>query len=106
MRTSQPHIFAVGDVNSRSETVHVAIQQGDSSGRKLLLDGRNDTAVVALRIKPEHDKALGAILGRACNHACEQVCTRTHYDRPLAIREMYNRVLEQAGLGGLVRAGN
>ena len=25
---------------------------------------------------------------------------------PLAIREMYNRVLEQSGLGGLVRAGN
>ena len=25
---------------------------------------------------------------------------------PRAIREMYNEVLEQGGLGGLVRAGN
>lgn len=29
MRTSQPHIFAVGDVNGVHEIVHIAIQQGE-----------------------------------------------------------------------------
>ena len=29
MRTSQPHIFAVGDVNGQHEIVHIAIQQGE-----------------------------------------------------------------------------
>ena len=29
MQTSQPHIFAVGDVNGRHEIVHIAIQQGE-----------------------------------------------------------------------------
>lgn len=32
MRTSQPHIFAVGDVNSLLEIVHIAIQQGEVAG--------------------------------------------------------------------------
>jgi pyruvate/2-oxoglutarate dehydrogenase complex dihydrolipoamide dehydrogenase (E3) component len=32
MRTSQPHIFAVGDVNGRHEVVHIAIQQGEIAG--------------------------------------------------------------------------
>jgi len=29
MRTSQPHVFCVGDANGLQETVHVAIQQGE-----------------------------------------------------------------------------
>ncbi len=32
MRTSQPHIFAVGDVNGRHEIVHIAIEQGEIAG--------------------------------------------------------------------------
>jgi len=32
MRTSQPHIFAVGDVNGLQEIVHVAIHQGEVAG--------------------------------------------------------------------------
>ncbi|RMH07007.1 MAG: dihydrolipoyl dehydrogenase, partial [Nitrospirae bacterium] len=32
MRTSQPHIFAVGDVNGLHEVVHLAIQQGEIAG--------------------------------------------------------------------------
>ena len=32
MRTSQPHIFAVGDVNGLYEVVHIAIQQGEIAG--------------------------------------------------------------------------
>ena len=29
MRTSQPHIFAVGDVNGQQEIVHIAIEEGE-----------------------------------------------------------------------------
>ena len=32
MRTSEPHIFAVGDVNGLHEIVHIAIQQGEIAG--------------------------------------------------------------------------
>ncbi|MDH3256487.1 MAG: dihydrolipoyl dehydrogenase [Nitrospinota bacterium] len=32
MQTSQPHIFAVGDVNGLHEVVHIAIQQGEVAG--------------------------------------------------------------------------
>ncbi len=32
MRTSQSHIFSVGDVNGRQEIVHIAIQQGEIAG--------------------------------------------------------------------------
>ena len=32
MQTSQPHIFAVGDVNGLHEVVHIAIQQGEAAG--------------------------------------------------------------------------
>ena len=32
MRTSQPHVYAVGDVNGLHEIVHVAIQQGEIAG--------------------------------------------------------------------------
>lgn len=32
MRTSQPHIFAVGDVNGGHEIVHIAIEEGEIAG--------------------------------------------------------------------------
>ncbi len=32
MQTSQPHIYAVGDVNGLHEVVHIAIQQGEVAG--------------------------------------------------------------------------
>ena len=32
MRTSQPHIFAVGDANALHEIVHIAIEQGEVAG--------------------------------------------------------------------------
>lgn len=41
------------------------------------------------------DNPLPAILGRACNHLCEEVCVRTQLDEPLAIREMKRFILEQ-----------
>jgi pyruvate/2-oxoglutarate dehydrogenase complex dihydrolipoamide dehydrogenase (E3) component len=39
MRTSQPHIFAVGDVTGRFALVHVAIQQGELAARNAVYVG-------------------------------------------------------------------
>ncbi len=54
-------------------------------------EGRFDDAVDLIR----DDNPMAAILGRACNHACESVCIRTHYDEPLAIREIKRFVMDQ-----------
>ena len=40
MRTSQPHIFAVGDVNGRHEIVHIAIQQGEIAAHNAVYSDR------------------------------------------------------------------
>jgi len=40
MRTSQPHIFAVGDVTGQFALVHVAIQQGELAARNALRGAR------------------------------------------------------------------
>ena len=40
------------------------------------------------------DNVMGATLGRACNHACELTCVRSHYDQPLAIREIKRYIME------------
>ena len=57
----------------------------------LVREGRFDDAVEVVR----QDNPLGAILGRACNHLCEQVCVRTHLDEPLAIREMKRFIMDR-----------
>jgi len=54
MRTNQPHIFAVGDVNGLHEVVHIAIQQGEIAAYNAAcpdqpprsLDERLKTAIV------------------------------------------------------------
>jgi putative selenate reductase len=56
-----------------------------------VLDKRYDDAIDITR----QDNTLAAILGRACNHRCEYTCTRTHYDEPLAIREIKRFIMEQ-----------
>jgi len=40
------------------------------------------------------DNPIPTILGRSCNHQCETTCTRTHYDEPLAIREIKRYLTE------------
>ncbi|MFA6108940.1 MAG: NAD(P)/FAD-dependent oxidoreductase [Candidatus Latescibacterota bacterium] len=45
MRTSQPHIFAVGDVNGLHEIVHIAILQGEVAGHNAALPDRPPKAV-------------------------------------------------------------
>jgi len=57
----------------------------------LVREGRFDEAVEITRA----DNPLPTILGRACNHLCENVCLRTHYDEPLAIREMKRFIMAQ-----------
>ncbi len=47
-------------------------------------EGDFDRAVEIAR----EDNPLPAILGRVCDHLCENTCIRTHYDEPLAIREI------------------
>ncbi len=40
------------------------------------------------------DNPLPAILGRVCDHLCENTCIRTHYDEPLAIRDIKRFIME------------
>jgi putative selenate reductase len=41
------------------------------------------------------DNALPNTLGRVCNHFCTLRCVRTHYEKPLAIREIKRFITEQ-----------
>jgi putative selenate reductase len=41
------------------------------------------------------DNPMPSVLGRACTHVCEHVCVRTHYDEPLAIREIKRFIMDQ-----------
>ncbi|HAL91801.1 MAG TPA: putative selenate reductase subunit YgfK [Verrucomicrobia bacterium] len=52
--------------------------------------GALDEAAAIVR----RDNVMGATLGRACNHACELTCVRTHFDQPLAIREIKRFIME------------
>lgn len=45
MQTSQPHVFAAGDVCSRVEVVHVAIQQGEIAARNAFEMAQGRSAV-------------------------------------------------------------
>jgi len=42
------------------------------------------------------DNAMPAVLGRACTHLCENFCVRTHYDDPVAIRELKRFIIDNA----------
>ncbi|MFQ5525216.1 MAG: FAD-dependent oxidoreductase [Thermoanaerobaculia bacterium] len=54
-------------------------------------DGDFERAVAITR----EDNPLPAILGRVCDHLCENTCIRTHYDEPLAIRDIKRFIMEQ-----------
>jgi putative selenate reductase len=55
---------------------------------------RSGDFVAAVRIARE-DNPLPAILGRVCDHHCEDTCVRTHLDQPLAIRHIKRFIMEQ-----------
>ena len=57
----------------------------------LVREGRYREAVDLTR----DDNPLSAVLGRACNHLCENVCVRSHLDEPLAIREIKRFIMDQ-----------
>ena len=40
------------------------------------------------------DNPIPTILGQVCDHLCEHTCIRTHYDEPLAIRDMKRFIME------------
>ena len=42
-----------------------------------------------------HDNPLPCILGRVCDHLCEQACVRTHIDDPLAIRDIKRFIMDR-----------
>ena len=54
-------------------------------------EGRFDDAVEITR----EDNPVPTILGRVCDHLCENTCIRTHYDEPLAIREMKRFIMDK-----------
>ena len=45
------------------------------------------------------DNPLPAVLGRVCDHLCENTCIRTHMDQPLAIRQIKRFIMEQEQAG-------
>ncbi len=54
---------------------------------------RDGNFLEAVRLTRE-DNPLPAILGRVCDHLCENTCIRTHYDQPLAIRHIKRFIME------------
>jgi len=48
---------------------------------------RNGDEAEALRVV-QADNPLPCVLGRVCDHLCEQVCVRNHLDAPVAIRDI------------------
>jgi len=41
------------------------------------------------------DNPLPCVLGRVCDHLCEQTCIRTHLDEPLAIRDIKRFIMDR-----------
>jgi len=48
---------------------------------------RDGEGAAALRVVRQ-DNPLPCVLGRVCDHLCEQTCVRTHLDEPVAIRDI------------------
>ncbi|MCP3973920.1 MAG: FAD-dependent oxidoreductase [bacterium] len=57
---------------------------------KAVRDGNFLKAVKLTR----QDNPLPSILGRVCDHLCENTCIRTHFDQPLAIRQIKRFIME------------
>ncbi len=54
---------------------------------------RDGNFLEAVRLTRE-DNPLPSILGRVCDHLCENTCIRTHFDQPLAIRHIKRFIME------------
>jgi NADPH-dependent glutamate synthase beta subunit-like oxidoreductase len=60
------------------------VDQNVPAYMRAVREGRFDDAVEITRA----DNPVPSILGRVCDHLCENTCIRTHLDQPLAIRDM------------------
>jgi pyruvate/2-oxoglutarate dehydrogenase complex dihydrolipoamide dehydrogenase (E3) component len=75
LQTSQPHIFAAGDVTGLYEIVHIAIHQGEVAARnaKSLLEGKDQAAVDnRLRMFGMFSEPQIAIVGTTEREAAEE----------------------------------
>jgi NADPH-dependent glutamate synthase beta subunit-like oxidoreductase len=54
---------------------------------------RDGNFLEAVKLTRE-DNPLPSILGRVCDHLCENTCIRTHFDQPLAIRHIKRFIME------------
>ncbi len=57
---------------------------------------REGNVAEAVRITRQ-DNPVPSILGRVCDHLCENTCIRTHLDQPLAIRHMKRFIMSNEG---------
>ena len=53
-------------------------------------DGDNEEALRIVRA----DNPIACILGRVCDHLCEQTCVRSHLDEPVAIRDIKRFIMD------------
>jgi len=53
-------------------------------------DGNNEEALRVVRA----DNPIACILGRVCDHLCEQTCVRSHLDEPVAIRDIKRFIMD------------
>ncbi len=67
-----------------------AVNQKVPQYMEAVRDGDFAKAVALTR----EDNPIAAILGRVCDHLCETTCIRTHYDEPLAIREIKRFIMD------------
>lgn len=90
-RTKTARVLGLFDCIKAPCTDACAVDQKVPQYMDLVREGRLMEAIDLTR----DDNPLAAVLGRACNHACENVCIRSHYDAPLAIREIKRFILDQ-----------
>jgi pyruvate/2-oxoglutarate dehydrogenase complex dihydrolipoamide dehydrogenase (E3) component len=75
LQTSQPHIYAAGDVTGLYEIVHIAIQQGELAARnaKRLLEGKDQAAIdYRLKMVVMFAEPQIALVGTSEREAAEQ----------------------------------
>ena len=53
-------------------------------------EGNTEEALRVVRA----DNPIACILGRVCDHLCEQTCVRSHLDEPLAIRDIKRFIMD------------
>ena len=53
-------------------------------------NGDNEEALRVVRA----DNPIACILGRVCDHLCEQTCVRSHLDEPVAIRDIKRFIMD------------